>query len=131
MSFINMLQFYHYERKSIRTLLSNFGVSRWSISTEPLVKLREEQVVALLLNWITTKLLTGETITLRIPEETTRDVYLVMIQRDKGCLHARKIQTCRDVNGQLLYHWPIEATINNITKTTIEESMRIASVINA
>jgi len=114
-SFIRILQDYQAGIKSVRRLLGSFGVTKWSMFTEPLIKLREDEVIALLLNWITQELPIGQTITLRIMDDHNEEVYNLTLKTRKGCIFVAALRKREDLEGKLLYYWPYEANYMNIT----------------
>ena len=131
MKFLELLRNYQIERRSIRRLLSGFGVTKWSTFAEPLRNLSEEEVIALLLNWITRNLTVGKSMTLRIRDNTSQDVYEVWLTSDKGCLYVKRLLKRAQLNEQRLYYWPQVMTPNDLTLETIEKSMEMAGCMNA
>ena len=131
MTFLEILQAYQQEGKSVRRMLSSFGITKWSNFLDLLKTLSEEEVVAILFNWITRNLTRDEIIKLRIHDEHTQDAYEMTLQNKRGCLYVIALQHCAHLKGQMLYYWPMLATHNNITAKTIQKSMEVANQIIA
>jgi len=129
MTFIELLKKYDNDLKSVRKLLSRFSVTRWSNFSEPLMKLHDEEVIALLFDWIIHNLKNYNKITLRILEDHTKDVYEMTLQH-RGGLYITEIRLCEELKGKMLYYWNEEITYNNLTVPVIEKSIKLADYCN-
>jgi len=92
MSFINILTIRLGKKRSVRNLLSGFGVQRWCTFSAFLAKLHVTEVIALLHNWILREIQHYETVTYRILEDYTDDVYHLSLASRKGGLYVTRIQ---------------------------------------
>jgi len=131
MTFLELLQHHQVERKSIRRLINGFGITKWSIFSEPLRKLSEDEIITLLLNWITRNLPAGRSTALRIRDHQSNDVYELWLTSDKGCLHVRGLFRRAQLNENLLYYCNEEMTPNDLTLEAITQSLEMVSYINA
>jgi len=112
------------KRRSVRNLLSGFGVRQWCRFSAFLCKLHVSEVIALLYNWILRETQHDETVTFRILEDYTDDVYQLSLASRKGGLYVERIHKRQDLKNKILYHWPEDATFATMTREMIEQSMR-------
>ena len=91
-SLISILTIRMGKRRSVRNLLNGFGVRQWCALSAFLAKLHITEVIALLHNWILREIQHGETVTYRILEDYTDDVYQLSLASRKGGLYVERIR---------------------------------------
>jgi len=131
MSFISILTIRLGKKRSVRNLLSGFGVQRWCTFSAFLAKLHVTEVIALLHNWILREIQHYETVTYRILEDYTDDVYQLSLASRKGGLYVTRVQKRSDLKNKLLYYWEKDTTFATLTRAKIEKSMQDADHFNA
>ena len=87
MSFISVLTIRLGKKRSVRNLLNGFGVQRWCAFSAFFNKLHVTEVIAMLHNWILREIQHYETVTYRILEDYTDDVYQLSLASRKGGLY--------------------------------------------
>jgi len=131
MSFISVLTIRLGKKRSVKNLLSGFGVQRWCTFSAFLTKLHVTKVIAMLHNWILREIQHYETVTYRILEDYTDDVYQLSLASRKGGLYVTRIQKHLDLKDKLLYYWDEDITFATLTRAKIEKSMQDADHFNA
>jgi len=131
MSLISILTIRMGKRRSVRNLLSGFGVRQWCTFSAFLMKLHITEVIALLHNWILREIQHDETVTYRILEDYTDDVYQLSLASRKGGLYVERFQKRQDLKNKALYCWQEDTTFATLTREKIEKSMRDAEHFNA
>jgi len=131
MSLISILTVRMGKRRSVRNLLSGFGVRQWCTFSAFLAKLHITEIIALLHNWILREIQHDETVTYRILEDYTDDVYQLSLTSRKGGLYVERIKKRQDLKNKLLYCWQEDTTFATLTREKIEKSMRDADKFNA
>jgi len=131
MSLISILTIRMGKRRSVRNLLSGFGVRQWCTFSAFLAKLHITEIIALLHNWILREIQHDETVTYRILENYTDDVYQLSLASHKGGLYVERIQKRQDLKNKALYCWQEDTTFATLTREKIEKSMRDADHFNA
>ena len=94
-------------------------------------KLHITEVIAMLHNWILREIQHGETVTYRILEDYTDEVYQLSLASRKGWLYVERIRKRQDLKNKVLYFWQEETTFATLTREKIEKSMRDADQLNA
>ena len=84
------------------------------------------EIIALLHNWILREIQHDETVTYRILEDYTDDVYQLSLASRKGGLYVERIQKRQDLKNKALYCWQEDTTFATLTREKIERSMRDA-----
>jgi len=130
MSFIETLIIRMGKKRSVRNLLSGFGVRQWCTFSAFLAKLHNTDVIALLYNWILRETQHDEKITFRIVEDYTDDVYQLTLSSRKGGLYVERLQKRQDLKNKILYYWPEDVTFATLTREKIEQSMIDADHFN-
>jgi len=131
MSLIDILTIRMGKQRSVRNLLSGFGVRQWCIFSALLSKLHVTEVIALLHNWVLREIRHEEMLTYRIVEDYTDDVYQLSLASRKGGLYVERIQKRQDLKSKLLYCWPEDTTFATMTREIIAKSMKDADYYNA
>jgi len=119
------------KRRSVRNLLNGFGVRQWCAFLAFFAKLHITEVIAILHNWILREIQHGETVTYRILEDYTDEVYQLSLASRKGGLYVERIRKRQDLKNKVLYFWQEETTFATLTREKIEKSMRDADQFNA
>ena len=122
MSFISILTIRLGKKRSVRNLLSGFGVQRWCTFSAFLAKLHVTEVIALLHNWILREIQHYETVTYRILEDYTDDVCQLSLASRKGGLYVTRVQKRPDLKNKLLYYWEEDTTFATLTRAKIEKN---------
>jgi len=130
MSLIDILTVRMGKRRSVRNLLSGFGVRQWCTFSALLSKLHVTEAIALLHNWVLREIRHEEMVTYRILEDYTDDVYQLSLASRKGGLYVERIQKRQDLKNKLLYYWPGDATFATMTREIIAKSMQDADYYN-
>jgi len=117
LTFIETLQDYQKQGKGTRKVLSGFGVTKWSIFSEPITDRTEEESIALLLNWLPRNLKREDTMVLRIRDDRNQDVHEIEVINKRGCINITALRKRALMNEQMLYCWPPNVTPNSLTMT--------------
>ena len=131
LTFIETSQGYQNQGKSIRKVFSGFGATKWSTFSEPITNRTEEESIALLLNWLPRNLPREDTMALRMRDDCNQDVYEMEVINKRGCIQFNALWKRALMNEQMLYCWPPNVTPNTLTIAIIQQSMKVASHINA
>ena len=131
MSLVSVLTIRLGKKRSVRNLLNGFGVQRWCNLTAFMAKLHVTEVIALLHNWILREIQHCETVTYRILEDYTDDVYQLSLTSRKGGLYVTRMQKRTDLKNKVLYYWEEDTTFATLSRAKIEKSMQDADHFNA
>jgi len=131
MSLVSVLTIRLGKKRSVRNLLNGFGVQRWCNLTAFMAKLHVTEVIALLHNWILREIQHYETVTYRILEDYTDDVYQLSLTSRKGGLYVTRMQKRTDLKNKVLYYWEEDTTFATLSRAKIEKSMQDADHFNA
>ena len=96
-----------------------------------MAKLHVTEVIALLHNWILREIQHYETVTYRILEDYTDDVYQLSLTSRKGGLYVTRMQKRTDLKNKVLYYWEEDTTFATLSRAKIEKSMQDADHFNA
>jgi len=99
--------------------------------SEPFSNLSEAEVIALMFYWVATELAIEINVILRIRDESNQDVYEMWLTNTTRSIHITELLKCEQLNTQMLYYWPPDLTYKTLTWEKIQESMELASHINA
>ena len=130
MSLIDILTIRMGKRRSVRNLLSGFGVRQWCTFSTFLSKLHITEVIALLHNWILREIRHEEMVTYRILEDYTDDVHQLSLVSRKGGLYVERIQKRQDLKSKMLCCWPEDTTFATMSRERIAKSMKDADCYN-
>jgi len=129
MSFIECLNRHQRTGRGVKLLLNRFGATNWRMFSTSFVELSEDEVMALLFNWMIRRHKRSTKIRLR--EFESQDVYELWFNYTIGNIFITKATKCTALYGKLLYDWRPTTNANGLRADTIERAVQRADEINA
>jgi len=120
---VEMLKHAKVWHKNAYLIISKFGITKWETLSRPMIRLSEEENVALLLNWLN-RANRGwfRALPISVRDETDKQIYVVWFSKPtKRTIYVEKIKRC--VHKDVLYVWPEKLTYNKLKAQHITSSV--------
>ena len=128
MELLEMLENCLKRRNTIKKEFQGIGLSIETLK-EPFKNLKEETVLAGMINWIMYKMPLNESVTIRF--RTASQIYQVTLCYQERHLRAKGLEViATKANGFILYEWEEGTNYANLSTNKICQSMRVADVKN-
>ena len=120
---VEMLRHAKVWHKNAYLIIAKFGTTRWETLSRPMIRLTEEENVALLLNWLNRANRSWfKVLPISIRNEEDKQKYVFWFSKPaKPTERVEKIKRC--VHNDVLYDWPEELTYNKLKTQNIISSV--------
>jgi len=115
---------------SVRKALRIYGAINDDVLTQPLATMPPEQVIRLVLNWLSLHAENVHTIELRIPVPKEQKVYESGLLLKHSAIYVTYVHAAPELIGKTLHCWNLPVTYRTLTLKEIQSSVDRANAMN-
>ena len=130
MKLIRILNEKFHTQCSVRKALRIYWASNNDELTQPLATMPSEQVITLVLNWLTIHAKNGHKIELRISEPEEQKIYASGLLLKHNAIYVQYVYDAPELIGKTLHYWDLPVTCQTLTLKEIQNSVDRANAIN-
>jgi len=130
MELIRILKEKCHAQHSVRKALRIYGASNDDVLTQPLATMPPEQVIKLVLNWLTLHAKNGHKTELRMPVPEEQKVYESGLLLKHNAIYVKYIHAAPELIAKTLHYWNLPVTYQTLTLKEIQSSVDRANAIN-
>ena len=130
MELIKNLEERRVQGKSVRQLLSKYGLSDVGQVTTPFIKMSEEATIKAVLKWIVLNSKNGQSYKIRLRIVERQTVYEIHLTRYQTMIRVNKVMEKPELMSKILHHWIGDENYQTLQFDDITKSVKRANFVN-